>query len=217
METKLAKYTVYPYSPHNRKLFPEDILERFYDDLEAQSCEDIGGTTLLRELLHENPMTKNEFVDFLNTCVLCIFVDQPQNKYAGFGWVTDVVQTETHLRGFGAFVFHREYWNQQDSLEYGKIFVWQLFNCFGFDQLWAITPEPNRLSRLWSTRLGFKYLPVSLPGFTTYHGERCDAKVCFCNRDEFNAKWGLDGDGKEKSTTPGGPLQASGNGSGGDV
>lgn len=192
----LEKYAVYPYSPHNRTLFPADILERFYDDLEAQSCADIGGTTLLREILHEGPMSKAEFVAFLESCILCIFVDQVNNKYAGFGWVTDIVETETHLRGFGAFVFNREYWRPEHSLEYGKIFVAQLFNWFHFDQLWALTPEPNRLSRLWSTRLGFKYLPMNLPGFTTYHGERVDAKVCYCNRDEFNAKWKLDGKGE---------------------
>jgi hypothetical protein len=186
------KEAVFPWNAVNQKLFPEDMLGMIYDDLRSQSCADIGGTDLLREILHESDMNREEFIDFLENCILLIFVDLESNRYVGFGYVTDITRTETHLRGFGGYCFHRKHWNIKESLIYGKLFVAQLFNYFGFDQLWGLSPVSNRQSRLWLTRLGCKYLDCKLPGFTTYHGKRDDTMVCYVNKDEFNKKWGFD-------------------------
>lgn len=176
----------------NKDLLPSDLLPRIYDDLQAQN--------LLPELLHEEHMEKDAFVQFLEKDVmLSVFIDLHENRYTGLGWLTDIAQTSTHLRAFGAYCFLRGYWDMKTSLIYGKLLVSQWFNpeLFGIpyprlDLLCGLTPRPNRLSRLWSTRIGMKYVAV-LPGFTTYHGERVDAMICQMTRDEFNTKWGIDG------------------------
>lgn len=183
-----VKECVFPYQL-NKTLLPSDILPRIYDDLVAED--------LLRELLHEQRMEKAAFVDFLESIPLSIFVDLQENRYVGLAWMADMSETETHHRAFGAYCFFKRYWDMKTSLLYGRICVAQWFNpqlfglpFRGIDLLLGMTPKPNRLSRIWSTRLGLKYVAV-LPGFTSYHGKPADGMICQVTREDFNKKWGI--------------------------
>lgn len=179
---KVTKIVV-PYHL-NTGVLPEDILHRIYRDMTAED--------LLCEFVHERHMGEEEFVKFLNDeAVPSVFVDTEENRYCGFAWLHEIADNDTHRRAFGAYCFFRKYWNRKDSLLFAKVCLAQWFSpeSFGIpmrpvDSLWGMTPRPNRLARLFASKLGFRYV-ASLPGITCYHGVRTDGLVCHLEREEF--------------------------------
>ncbi len=88
------RYGVYPYA-FNKNLFPEDMLERIYNDLHDDD--------LYREVMHERELPKAEFIEFLDMyphTILSILTECPgQGQKAhrhneGFG----------HCAGDGVFI-----------------------------------------------------------------------------------------------------------------
>lgn len=180
---------VIPYQL-NKDLLPPDIVARIYDHFSGQN--------LLPELCHERATTRDEFVEFIEKqTIASIMVNLAQNRYAGIAWLSQIADLDSHTRAIGAYCFLREYWNRRDSMIYGKLCLSQWFfprefgiDSDGLESLWGVTPEPNRLARLYSARLGFRYVAV-LPGFTSYHGYRCNGLVCRLERSEFEDRWKL--------------------------
>jgi len=192
------RYGAYPYA-FNKKLFPEDMLERIYNDL-----HDDG---LYREVMHERELGKEEFIEFLGMyphTVLSILTDVKTNQYHGIGWLSDINHTDSMLKGCGSFGFFRKFWNQKITQKLGMICVSQWFRFpwklllkgeefdaqnmptdQGFDLVFGMTPKPNKLAQRYVRGLGFKYV-ATIPGFTSYHGETVDGLVAVQTKEEFN-------------------------------
>lgn len=215
MEPQVAeneRYGMYPYA-WNKKLFPDNMLERLYYHLQE------GG--IYREVMHETELSKAEFVEFMGMyphTLLSICVDIKTNEYHGFCWISDIVRTDSMLKGSGSFAFFRKYWNQKTTQTFGMIgcsqwfrFPWKLLiegiefdaqnmpTDQGFDLIFGLTPKPNVLAQRFAQSLGFKYV-ATIPDFTSYHGETVDGLVATQTKEQFKeteakflAKGGLDG------------------------
>ena len=192
------RYGAYPYA-FNKNLFPEDMLERIYNDLHADG--------LYREVMHERELPKEEFIDFMGMyphTVLSILTDAKTNQYHGIGWLSDINHTDSMLKGCGSFAFFRKHWNQKITERFGMIcvsqwfrFPWKLLlkgeefdaqnmpSDQGFDLVFGMTPKPNKLAQRYVRNLGFHYA-AEIPGFTTYHGETVDGLVAVQTKEEFN-------------------------------
>lgn len=167
---------VFPYSI-NRDLLPADFLVRLYDDLLLDG--------VAAQLFHEVLPDKQAFVEFVEReCILSVFIDLARNQYDGVAWLTQICETDTLRRGCGSFAFFRRAWDPALTRLYGRLCLEQWFHYFGFDLIWGQTPKPNRLARVFCTRLGFKYV-AEIPDFTTYGGKTVAACICTMTRKEF--------------------------------
>lgn len=174
------KIVAYPWWP-NKDLFPADMVEKVYHHLHMDG--------IYREIMHERELPKEEFVAMMSSypnTILTLFVDTNTGKYPGIGWIGDISRTDTITRGVGAFAFFREFWNPKITKVCGIRVLDNWFNDIGFDLIYGLTPEPNKLARRYCQQLGFRYI-ATLPGFTCYHGETVDGLICMQTKEEFNA------------------------------
>jgi hypothetical protein len=176
---------VIPYAL-NKDLFPQDFLSDAYHDLLRDG--------VLDEVLHEQPMTEGQFVEFLggNDALLSVFVDVATNKYMGVAWISELAETPTLVRGWGAFAFFRKYWDPSLTGMLGRLFLEQVFEFYQLDLLMGLTPKPNRLARAYCSRLGLRYV-ANVPGFTTYHGKTVDALICMMTKEDWLRSKGKEG------------------------
>lgn len=163
-----------------RDWFPKDVMNLIFRKMVAQGLE--------KESIHGNPNIKEDaFVEFMENSITHIFVDQGLGKYAGMAWLTNVEESETVKKAEASVMVFKEYWIPQVTKAFGDIFLGQCFSILGFDLLYGITPKPNRLSRLYTTRLGFRQV-ATIPDFVSCHGQTVDAIISVIRREEFNAQ-----------------------------
>lgn len=163
-----------------RDWFPKNVMNLIFQKMKVQGLE--------KETIHGNPkITEEDFAEHMENSITHIFVDQANGKYAGMAWLTNVEESETIKKAEASVMFFKEYWIPQVTQAFGQIFLGQVFSILEFDVLYGITPKPNRLSRLYTTRLGFKQV-ATIPSFVSYHGRTVDAIVSVIRREEFNAQ-----------------------------
>lgn len=179
LETVKVRPAVIPYY-REKENFPPDILNRLYRKLEGQE--------LLSELLHNRAMFEQDFCKFLTEDALTsIFLDIESRAYVGLAWLDNIEECETLTKASASFCFFREYWNPSVTDSFGEIFLGHAFNILGLDCVYGITPKPNRLSRRYCTRMGFRYV-ATIPQFVSYHGQTVDGMVCVQTKTEFNSR-----------------------------
>ena len=174
-----AQLEVIPWKGNEERFEPE-VLEHLYADMES--------VDLLREVFHERVLSLSEFVHFANTELFSLAVDVERNQIAGFGWLSDIAQPEGLLRGWAGLALLPHCWKPRISTELGRLCMASWFN-LGFDLILGLTPEPNRLARLWTAKMGMRYV-ATIPGYTSYHGKVVDGMVCKITREEFEARFG---------------------------
>lgn len=174
-----AQPTVVPYYA-NRDKFTADVLGLLYDRLDADS--------ILSELLHEKPCSREEFIKFVDQdCLLSIFIDLETARYVGLAWLANIEEAATLRKAWGSFAFFREFWDPAYTKQFGLIALSQWFNVLQIDLVCGLTPRPNRLAQRYCRRIGFEYKAV-LPQYTSYHGETVDGLICMQTREEFNRR-----------------------------
>lgn len=172
-----SQFSVVPYYKE-RDSFPPNVLALLYRKMVAQGID--------KELLHNGSMLEEDFVRFADEQLTSIFLDLT-GKYVGLAWLTNVEETDTLLKGLGAFVFFREYWKPEITEHVGNICLSHWFNALGFSLIYGITPTKNRAAQRYCKRIGFEY-SAKIPGFVTYDGETCDAIIATMTNRQFNQK-----------------------------
>lgn len=179
LERVSVRPAVIPYYKE-RDSFPPEILRTIYRKLVAQG--------IIQDLCHDRiHTTEEEFVQYVDKDVLAhIFLDL-NGQIVGLAWLDKVDETDTLRKGCASVAFFREYWDPRISLVFGQMFLGQVFNILDFDLVYGVTPEPNRLSRLFCTRLGMTYSAV-LRNFVSYRGKTVNGLYCSITKAEFNSK-----------------------------
>lgn len=175
LENTPVRPAVIPYYKE-RDSFPPNVLNLIYRKMVAQG--------LGREALHGHSVTEEGFVEHMDAGLTSIFLDL-NGSFAGIAWLANVDEGETLRKAEASVMMFREYWQPQVSKAFGLICLSQFFNVLEMDMVYGITPVPNRLSRLFTTRLGFKQKAI-LPGFVSYKGQTVDAIYSAITRVEFN-------------------------------
>lgn len=163
--------------------------ERLPKDLPRLLYRRLADEDLLADLIHEKPITEDEFVEFVvgPDTFFYVFLDVANGRYAGLAWLTDLVSTDCFSKACGAFAFFRDYWDPRATRIFGDQFLGQAFNIAGVDVVWGMTPKSNRLATRYSKRMGFRY-EATLSNMTCRRGEVTDAMICVQTRSEFNGR-----------------------------
>ena len=180
IEPATAKIAVVPYWIEKQQ-FDADILRKIYRRIVDEELD--------VEVFHDEPLSEDQFVEFIDSgeIMASIFVHLEAGRIAGLAWLDKVEETTAVKRAAASVVVFRDFWDTTTSIEFGRIFLGHTFNVLGLDVVYGITPEPNRLSRLYIARLGFEH-KATLPGFCSYKGQATDARISMITKDQFNSK-----------------------------
>lgn len=178
-ERTIIRPAVIPYYKE-RDQFPPDLLRQLYRKMCAQGLD--------REVWHDRAMTEDEVVQYLDKDVLTsIWLDIASGQYVGFSYASNIEHTDTLQKCLVSVCVFKEYQDRRLTIPFGQIYLSQLFNVLGMTTVCQVTPEPNRMARLYCAQLGFKQV-ATIPQFLSYHGETVDAILGLMTRDEFNSK-----------------------------
>lgn len=160
--------------------FPPDVLHLIYDLLVQED--------ILPDLVPENSITEQEFVEFVNgPALLSIFMDLETGRYAGIAWITNVEEGDRIKKGCAAVAFFKRFQKPPLTQVFGQICLGHWFCIQDFDMVYVITPASNKAAIRYVMRLGFHYR-ATLPKWMSRRGVLVDARIGMMTRDEYNSR-----------------------------
>src|SRR5207248_4535851 len=142
-------------------------------------------------VFHENPsMTLAQFVGFFsqsNVAVqLCLDLTEETNpQLAGMVWLADITDLPSHRRATGSFVFFRDYQSPRWTSKFAEMTLEYWFTELGIDYLLGVTPRLNRAARLFAVRHLQSTYAATVPGYTSYGGQACDALLITLTKEKY--------------------------------
>lgn len=168
-----------PYHPEVG-VYREDTLVHLYTRLKTDGLFDT--------VFHENPrLTLASFINlFTQQTTLLQIVgkveDEAIGDIIGLAWLSDVRKCDGMLtRGIASFVAFKEYQRPRYTDPAGDLVLDFWFEQLDIDVVVGMTPVANRAALRYIRRLGFLECG-RIPGFTTLHGEPCDAVISYMSR-----------------------------------
>ena len=169
------------------------------DDMIAVAYLRMKAEGLIPVIFYEGDPGLRWFLDWFHRtdtvcygCFLSPRVDTGENQtqLCGLLWVDTIITLASgHKKANSGVMFFRDYQKGNLPLQFGELVLDAVFSDLKIDVLWGTTPVPNRIAKLFTMRLGYKYLPPC-PMFCSWEGKVCDAAVCYLTKQMWQEQRG---------------------------